>query len=305
MDRHGDGTGVLEAVVPLLALLLAAGAYVRLARRARHGNPVRGWSRVRTAAFLTGLAVLGTGLLPPLASFAHGDFRGHMTQHMLVGMYAPLLLVLGAPVTLVLRSLPARQGRRLIAFLHSRPARVLVHPAVALMLSTGTLAVLYFTPLYETVAASRTGHWLLHAHFLLSGCLFAHSIAGPDPAPARPGVRARLVCLGAAVTGHAVMAQLMYGGYWLYVHAPAAQVRGAAEIMYYGGDIAELLLAAALVTTWRPARRLRDGAERRTGIGAAAGPDESAPVASAAAYPTARAHSTTRPGAPADVSPRR
>jgi putative membrane protein len=25
--------------------------------------------------------------------------------------------------------------------------------------------------------------------------------------------------------------------------------------MYYGGDIAELLLAAALVATWRPARR--------------------------------------------------
>ena len=25
--------------------------------------------------------------------------------------------------------------------------------------------------------------------------------------------------------------------------------------MYYGGDIAELLLALALVTTWRPVRR--------------------------------------------------
>jgi putative membrane protein len=25
--------------------------------------------------------------------------------------------------------------------------------------------------------------------------------------------------------------------------------------MYYGGDIAELLLAAALVATWRPGRR--------------------------------------------------
>ncbi|MDX3235040.1 cytochrome c oxidase assembly protein [Streptomyces sp. ME03-5709C] len=286
MDRHGDGSGVLEAVVPLLPLLLAAGAYVRLVRCARHGNPVRGWSRGRTAAFLTGLAVLGAGLLPPLASFAHGDFRGHMVQHMLVGMYAPLLLVLGAPVTLVLRCLPTRRGRRLTAVLHSRPARVLAHPAVALLLSTGALACLYFTPLYDTIAASRTGHWLLHAHFLLSGCLFAHSIAGPDPAPARPGVRARLVFLGAAVTGHAVMAQLMYGGYWVYVHAPAAQVREAAEIMYYGGDIAELLLAAALMAGWRPVRRPRDGADRRSRLGAPAGPGGSTPVAPAAAYPT-------------------
>ena len=42
-------------------------------------------------------------------------------------------------------------------------------------------------------------HWLLHAHFLLSGCLFAHVIAGPDPAPSRPTVRARLVHLGVAI----------------------------------------------------------------------------------------------------------
>jgi putative membrane protein len=47
----------------------------------------------------------------------------------------------------------------------------------------------------------------------------------------------------------------MYGGFLIDVDAPILQVRGGAEIMYYGGDIAELLLAAALVATWRPARR--------------------------------------------------
>jgi putative membrane protein len=95
----------------------------------------------------------------------------------------------------------------------------------------------------------------MHAHFVLSGFLFAWVIAGPDPAPARPSVKARLVVLGAAIALHAVIAQLMYGGFLIDVHAPAAQVRGGAEIMYYGGDVAELLLAAALVATWRPARR--------------------------------------------------
>lgn len=114
-----------------------------------------------------------------------------------------------------------------------------------------------------TLAAALTttaAHWLLHAHFLLSGCLFAHVIAGPDPAPARPGVRARLVCLGVAIAAHAVISQLLYGGFWIDVHAPIHQVQGGAEIMYYGGDIAELLLAAALVTTWRP--ELRRAARR-------------------------------------------
>ncbi|MFI9615088.1 cytochrome c oxidase assembly protein [Streptomyces sp. NPDC052023] len=249
--------GVLAVLVPALALFLCAGGYLYLARRARRRNPVRGWSRWRTAAFTAGLALLAVALLPPTAAHAHTDFRVHMTQHLLVGMYAPLALILGAPLTLLLRVLPAAYGRRLSDLLHSRPARTFTHPATAWLLSTGSLVPLYFTPLYDVLTAHPSGHWLLHAHFLLAGCLFAHVVAGPDPAPARPGVRARLVWLGAAIAVHSVVSQMMYGGLWFDVHAPAAEVRTAAEIMYYGGDIAELLLAAALVSTWRPAPRAR------------------------------------------------
>jgi putative membrane protein len=253
--HHQEDVGAPGVLLPALALLVCAGGYLLLVHRARRRNPVRAWNPWRTAAFLAGAVLLAVALLPPLAPFAHRDFRGHMTQHLLIGMYAPLALVLGAPVTLLLRALPAARARSLTALLHSGPARLLSHPAVALLLSTGTLPVLYFTPLHDTVTAHPAGHWLLHAHFLLSGCLFAHAIAGPDPAPARPGVRARLVCLGCAIAVHAVVAQLMYGGFWVAVHAPVPEVQGGAEIMYYGGDIAELLLAGALVATWRPERR--------------------------------------------------
>ncbi|MEU1014002.1 cytochrome c oxidase assembly protein [Streptomyces sp. NPDC005890] len=249
---HQESGGVLGVLLPVLALLVCAGGYLLLVRRARRRD--RAWSRWRTAGFGAGLALLAVALLPPLAPFAHRDFRGHMTQHLLLGMYAPLALVLGAPVTLLLRALPAPRARRVTALLHSGPSRLLSHPVLALLLSTGSLPVLYFTPLYDTALAHPAGHWLLHAHFLLSGCLFAYSVAGPDPAPARPGVRARLVVLGCAIAVHAVVAQLMYGGFWVHVHAPATEVRSGAEIMYYGGDIAELLLAAALVATWRPER---------------------------------------------------
>ncbi|MEV1008574.1 cytochrome c oxidase assembly protein [Streptomyces sp. NPDC049881] len=251
---YGD---LLAPALTALVLLLCLACYLRLAQRARRRNPALGWSGRRTASFTTGVALLGAALLPPLAPFAHADFRGHMLQHLLIGMYAPLALVLGAPVTLLLRTLPAPRARRLTAALHSRPARGLAHPATAWLLSTGALVPLYFTPLYDTLASRPPGHWLLHLHFLAAGCLFAYVIAGPDPAPARPGVRTRLVWLGCAIALHAVVSQLMYGGYWTHIHAPIPEVRGGAELMYYGGDIAELLLAAALVATWRPARRPR------------------------------------------------
>lgn len=250
------------ALLLLLALAVCAAGYLHRAHRARRRNPARGWHPWRTASFLTGLFLLAVALAPPLAALAHTDFRGHMAQHLLIGMYAPLALVLGAPVTLLLRTLRVGRARRLAALLHSRPVRVLTQPAVALLLSTGGLAVLYFTPLHRATTAHPAGYWLLHAHFLLAGCLFAYVIAGPDPAPSRPGVRTRLVYLGVAIAGHAVMSQLMYGGFWVDIDAAAAEVRGGAEIMYYGGDIAELLLAAALVATWRP-DRTRAGRPRR------------------------------------------
>ncbi|MFG3157776.1 cytochrome c oxidase assembly protein [Streptomyces sp. NPDC048219] len=247
--------GAATPLLVLLALLAVTAAYLLAVRRVRRRNPAQGWSRARSASFLGGAALLAVALLPPLGPAAHTDFRGHMAQHMLIGMYAPLLLVLAAPVTLTLRTLPSAHARRVTSLLHGRPARVVAHPAVALVLSTGTLGVLYFTPLYDAAMPHPAGHWLMNAHFLASGCLFAHAVAGPDPAPARPGVPARLVCLGVAIAAHALIAQAMYGGYFVHLHAPADQVRQGAELMYYGGDIAELLLAAALVSTWRPERR--------------------------------------------------
>lgn len=164
-----------------------------------------------------------------------------MVQHLLIGMYAPLALVLGAPATLLLRIVPATRARQLTGMLHTRSARLLTHPATAMLLSNGSLAVLYFTPLYNELSGHPVGHWSLHAHFLLSGCLFAHIMAGPDPSPKRPAVRVRLAYLGFAIAIHAVIAQMMYGGFWIDIHAPIAEVQGAAEVMYYGGDIAELL----------------------------------------------------------------
>jgi putative membrane protein len=228
-EHHaGGGAGLpWETILPATALLLLALGYTALVHRAQARNPARKWGRWRTASFLTGCLLLAGALLPPIASWAHRDFRGHMLQHLSVGMYAPLALVLGAPITLVLRVLPTGDARRLSRFLRSRRLRPLTHPVGALVLSVGGLGVLYFTPLYDATAHRPAAHWVVHVHFLLSGFLFAWVIAGPDPAPKRPSVPIRLGVLGVAVAAHATLSQLMYGGFLVAVHAPADQVRGA------------------------------------------------------------------------------
>jgi putative membrane protein len=121
------------------------------------------------------------------------------------------------------------------------------------------MAALYFTPLYNAAMAHPSLHYLVHLHFLAAGCLYTWVIAGPDPAPHRPSVPMRLLVLGVAVVVHSVLAQMLYAGWHVAVPAPASQLQRGAELMYYGGDIAEMLLAFALVTSWHPAGKPRQG----------------------------------------------
>ncbi|TMR09226.1 cytochrome c oxidase assembly protein [Nonomuraea turkmeniaca] len=267
-----DGHWHAGASPVLLATALVAVAYLLAAVR-RHREP-RGWSGWRSASFVTGCLLAAVATMAPLAALAARDFRGHMLQHLLIGMLAPLFLVLGAPMTLLLRSLPTAQGRSLSALLRGRAFHVLANPVTALVLSVGGLVALYCTPLYRHTTTNGWLHEAVHVHFLLSGYLFAWVIAGADPAPRRPPVPARLVALGVAIAVHTGLSQLMYAGLWVDVPVPAEQLRGAAEIMYYGGDLAELLLAAALVAGWRPHSRIRrrplpaPGLRQRLGTGA-------------------------------------
>ena len=220
----------------------------------------RPWSRWRTASALLGLLLVAAALVGPAS---HDDLPAHMVAHLLLGMYAPLALVLGAPATLLLSVSPVRARRPVAALLHSRAVRVLTSPWTAALLSVGGLYVLYLTPLYAVSMHSPRVRDLLHLHFLLSGYLLAWALAGPDPAPRRPGIGVRVAVLVAAGGAHAFLAQLLYS------RAPrwpvrgmqtAAQVRLAAQEMYWGGHLDELLLLIVLFADWyrrrapRPAR---------------------------------------------------
>ena len=258
---HGSSPWI-GAAGPVLAALAVA-AYLVGAHRERSR---RGWGAWRTAAFVAGGSLIALGLSPLVDGSAADDLAWHMVQHLLLSMLGPLGLALGAPVSLLLRVLPHPAARRIGGFLRSRTARVLGHPVVALLLNSGGLVALYFTPLYALTTRHEAVHVLVHAHLVLSGLLFAWVIAGPDPAPHRPSVRARLVTLGVAVAIHASVSQLLYAGLWVRVDAPAAELRAAGSLMYFAGDIAEMLLALALLLTWRtrPPRPSPRGRRRPT-----------------------------------------
>jgi putative membrane protein len=257
MEGHHDAAPTFGLLLAMCILAAVAMGYVGLA--VERSREPRGWNQWRTLSFVTGVALLILALKPSDAE----DFGDHMQGHLLIGMFAPLALVLAAPVTLVLRTVSPRTGRAVVHTLKSAPARILTNPVLLVTANIGGLALLYFTPLYGLTMTSTALHELNHVHFFITGYLFAWMIAGPDPGPHRPSVPIRLVVLGVAVAGHSIIAQLLYAG--MFVDAPltADELRDGGTLMYYWGDIAEIMLALTMLLAWRPAERSR-GRRKRT-----------------------------------------
>ncbi|MFC4001217.1 cytochrome c oxidase assembly protein [Prauserella oleivorans] len=230
-----SASGLLLVVVAGAAL-----AYVTAALRAGR------WSAWRTASWLSACLLIAVALSPPLSGAGP---RAHMAQHVLLGMLAPIGLVAAAPVTLLLRTLPPPRRRPVVRVLRARPVRVLGHPATAAVLDVGGLYLLLLTPV---AAAAHHAEWAafgVHVHYLAAGYLFTWSIAGPDPAPGRPGLRTRLAVFVLAAGAHSVLAKLLYARASGH-HHDAHLNQEAAQLMYYGGDLAEVLLAVLLFATW-------------------------------------------------------
>ena len=186
---------------------LAVGLYlagvVRLSRRGDH------WPVGRTICWVLGwvLFVWATNGAP--GTWGRVLFSVHMVMHMAVAMIVPLLLVPGAPVTLALRALKARPDKTwgprevLLQVVHSRAMRVLANPVVAAALFFFSLALFYWTGLFELSLTTHTGHLLMLAHFLLTGYLFTWVLIGIDPGVPRWSPLMLLVILFATISFHA------------------------------------------------------------------------------------------------------
>lgn len=238
----------------VVVLLLGVGAlgYALGLWAARGRSP---WLLRRTLLWFAGIGCAGAGLLGPVAQAAHTSFTAHMLGHLLLGMIAPLLMVLGAPITLTLRALPAVAARKVSRILRSAGVRGLTHPVVAATLNAGGLWLLYTTELFQLMHASAAVYALVHLHLFAGGYLFTASVIGPDPDPHRASMRVRSAVLVLFIAAHSVL------GKWLYAHPPQgvepADGRAGAQLMYYGGDVVEITLIVLLFAGWYAATRPR------------------------------------------------
>jgi len=244
------------------------------------------WSVGRTMCFTTGIVLLLWCTNGGVSKYAMVTFSSHMIQHMTLSMIVPIFIVLGMPVTLALRALPAvsdpqhRNARAwILAGIHSPYSRLVSHPLIVLVIFTFGLYGLYFTSFFSTLMGSHTGHVLMEIHFLLTGLLFAWVIIGLDPMPREFPHWSRLMLVLVAISLHAFFAiaimqsAVPIGDAWYsqvtppWIVDPLADSNVAGGIAWGLGEVPTLLLMVLVAVQWsrndtRLAKRLDRAADR-------------------------------------------
>ncbi|WP_307793338.1 cytochrome c oxidase assembly protein [Amycolatopsis sp. MtRt-6] len=259
--------------------LLAATAYLLGVRRLR----CRGdhWPPGRVVAWLAGWTIVVVVTSSGLGVYAPGTFSLHMVTHMALNMFAPVLLVLGGPVTLALRVLPASgdvPGARewIASLLHAPVTRFFAHPAVAAILFAGSFYALYFSGLFGEAMLYHWAHQLMKVYFLVTGYLFAWVVVGTDRTPRPLPHLVRLGMLFAVMPFHAFFGVILMSKQtvlaWTYYHYLAlpwagdllADQRLGGGIAWAGGEIPMVVMVVALLVQWaRDDERKARRADRR------------------------------------------
>jgi cytochrome c oxidase assembly factor CtaG len=254
---------LLFLVLSLAAAALYVAGVVVLRRR---GDA---WPVGRTVAWLLGLAVVVITTSSGLGKYSSAVFSLHMVLHMALNMLGPLLLVLGGPITLALRALPAH-GRSqaagirewIAAMLAWRVTHVLFNPLLVFVRFVGAYYVLYFTPIFEQALRLHWAHQLMNLEFLVVGMMFYGLVIGVD-APPRPIPHiGKLGMVLAAMPFHAffgvaVMTSttVIAGEFYRSLALPwAGSLRADQEvgggIAWAAGEIPLVIVIVALVTQW-------------------------------------------------------
>jgi len=266
------------------AALLFAAVYLAGVRRLRRRGDR--WPIGRVVAWLLGCLILLLATSSGIGRYMPAMFSMHMIAHMLLSMLVPVLLVLGAPMTLALRALPTAgraepPGPRewLLAALHSRVSRVLTNPFVATALFIVGFYGLYFGGIFNAVVGSHAAHLAMNLHFLLSGYLFYWVVIGIDPTPRPLPPIAKLGMVFASLPLHAFFGVVLMGTnsviggtFYRSLQLPwhtdlLGDQRLGGAIAWAAGEVPLVVVLIALFVQWsrsdnRTARRLDRAADR-------------------------------------------
>jgi putative copper resistance protein D len=272
-------------LVWLVIVLLATALYLfGVYRLKKRGDE---WPIGRTISWLLGMGLLLWITCGPLNVYEQYLFSVHMLGHMILTMGVPVLLVPGAPVTLLLRASEARKdesrGLRewVLWAVHTPWAKLVSNPIFAAINFAASLVIFYFTPLFSWSTRDHLGHEWMIVHFLITGYLFVQSLVSIDPGPDKIPFLMRLMLLIGTLAFHAFFGLSLMSGEGLLLadwygsmgrawgESPIADQQTGGAIAWGVGELPAAVLTIIVSIQWfrsdaRDAKRL-DRASDRSG----------------------------------------
>ena len=196
----------------------------------------------REALFAAGMACLFLALVWPLDVLGERHFSAHMAQHLLLMNVAAPLLVLGAPLSAMLRALPLAWRRR-AARLVPRPALV-----AAALLHLIALWAWHVPSAIALALRSDAVHIAMHATLLAAALYFWTAVLRPREGRYWAPIAALLLTL--KVTGMACIVLMIQPGSLYPVYGNAADEQLGWGIMMIAGTASYLGAAVALAAAW-------------------------------------------------------
>lgn len=253
---------LLLATIIVLVMVAYVAAFILLRRRGV------AWPWLRLVSWLIGWGILLWLATAGIWAYSSAMFSKHMLVHMTLNMLGPVLIVLGAPMTLALRVLPAQADgapgvRELLAAVMAwKPLEVILHPIVVGINFVASFYIIYFSSLFGYLMRYHWGHQLMTIHFLVSGLLFFGLVAGPDRMPRELPHIAKLAFLFAAMPFHAFFAvavmqgeSLIGGDYYKALAMPwmtdlIADQNEGGQYTWALGEVPMVVVVIALVVQW-------------------------------------------------------
>jgi putative membrane protein len=167
----------------LLGVGVAGVVYARgwryLRRHSHHAA-----TRARATCFGMGLGLILVALVSPIGTYDSELFSLHMTEHLLLTVGAPPLLLLGSPLVALLWGLPDQERRGAARWL--KPGGWLFHvgstlsrPPIALAVFVTTFALWHVPVLYDAAQGQTLIHYTEHAMFFTTALLFWWPVIHP------------------------------------------------------------------------------------------------------------------------------
>ncbi len=212
------------------------------------------WPRSASAAWAAGLVVVWVAWGSAIGLFGTISFPVQVTQLLLLGVLAPPLLALGAPLSLIWYTSGRGTRRRLLRWRRERWWAVVSHPVFAWVVFLGGMLVLLVTPAIGWVLRHQPMIDVVGTGLLMAGMLLWWPVVGADPVPAwRRSWPLRLVTLLLAVCTFALagLGLVLRGGPVAELYTTAGTDAGGVVVLIG----AQLVVVAGLVGLgWQWAR---------------------------------------------------